>query len=183
MQTEEPKVITLLEAIDKPIRNLVVEMNRIGLRTVFSCCGFHYKDEEEEKSHADHAFIIFKDPNCEAVMENFLRFTNAAHHYGWKIDRYGQNQWVIRYEIAPERRKFWSSHPETKKSLHDYELPAIAIYSLTKAVTGLDLPPISDYIEIVDGNQSYHDLGIAWQIEPKPSVVLHFQGVPCESHE
>ena len=55
----------VLEAIDRPIRPLVIEFNRIGLKTKYSCCGFNYDGEEEPKTHTRHAYIFFYVPSTK----------------------------------------------------------------------------------------------------------------------
>jgi hypothetical protein len=41
---------SVLDSIDRPIRSMVIELNRIGMETTFSCCGYTYDNQEERKS-------------------------------------------------------------------------------------------------------------------------------------
>jgi hypothetical protein len=177
---------TVLESIDRPIRALVINLNRIGLSTIFSCCGFNYagQENEEDKSHSPHPFVIFKDPNTWPKIDNFMRFTRSAFQVGWTINRYSTSSWIIRYERGERKRQrwandsendgFWEKLPGKDYGLHDYELSSIAIYSLNKAIIDNNIPTINDEVELVDGNQTYHDLGIHWEIQPRPSAILKF---------
>lgn len=164
----------VIDAIDRPIRDLVLNINRIGLKTVFSCCGFTYPDEEEPKSHSQDAFIIIKDPHDGKAFYNFLEFTSYAFQCNWKVMRYHINQWVIRFEPAKEQKEYWS-----KPSLHDYELYSIAIYKLNESIKKME--SYSDEFTIIDGNASYHEMGIHWQIKPKNPVTVSIGGSNGES--
>lgn len=165
--------ISLLESIDKPIRDLVVNINRIGLQTVFSCCGFTYPDEEETKSHAIHPYVIFKDPHIERTVVNFFDLTGNAFRLGWQTQRYHTNQWKLFFEEKKENSQFYQNLPGKNYSLHGYELKSIAIWRLNDIVKQIE--SYSDEAILVDGNQWYHDLGIHWQIQPKPPMKIPFR--------
>jgi hypothetical protein len=165
--------ISLLESIDKPIRDLVVNINRIGLQTVFSCCGFTYPDEEETKSHAIHPYVIFKDPHSEKTVVNFFDLAGNAFRLGWQTQRYHTNQWKLFFEEKKENSQFYQKLPGKSYSLHDYELKSIAIWRLNDIVRQME--SYANEATITDGNQFYHDLGIHWQIEAKPPMTITFK--------
>src|SRR5690348_7142416 len=73
----------VVDSIDRPIRGLVFQINRLGIPTVFSCCGFNYHNEEEIKSHADNAYIQFTAPRDHPLLTNLLNFIDAALSQGW----------------------------------------------------------------------------------------------------
>jgi hypothetical protein len=60
----------VLGCIDRPIRPLIIQMNRIGIFTAFSCCGYSYDGEEEPKSHLDNPNVLFVPPAFEEIYPN-----------------------------------------------------------------------------------------------------------------
>jgi hypothetical protein len=172
---------TVLDSIDRPIRDLVINFNRIGLPTVFSCCGFPYPDEEEPKSHAKYSFVNFLIENAMGSMKNFFDLAEIAPRYGWNLIYYGNNRgstqpagtipgiWQIFY--AGTNFDFYRKKDGQGYGIHDYEQAAIAIHNLDKALAQF---PGKSSAKIVDGNGVYHELGIHWQIDPKPDHILTF---------
>lgn len=53
---------SVMDCIDRPIRPLILQMNRVGVFTAFSCCGYSYDGEEEPKSHLENPNVIFVPP-------------------------------------------------------------------------------------------------------------------------
>jgi hypothetical protein len=72
--TQDNEELDVLTSIDKPIRDLIININRIGIQTIFSCCGFSYKDEGD-KNHCVTSYVLFEDPNKD-TLENFLQFVD-----------------------------------------------------------------------------------------------------------
>lgn len=168
----------VLDAIDRPIRDLVIHINRIGLPTVFSCCGYPYPDEEEPKSHAyKNAYVIFKKPTCGKSYAAFDALTYRAFKNGWSVGRYSDD-WRIDLKLdksgSPSGGFYIQDEQDRDSySLHDYEMLSLGIWNMTEALK--DIESISDEVRVVDGNRTYHKLGIDWQIKPKPDVILQFK--------
>ncbi len=92
---------TVLDCIDRPIRNLVIQLHRIGLYTKFSCCGFSYDNEEEPKSHATKSFVVIH-PMLNSkyyVQDNMTSFINlgiASTLTGWNLTPYNAHgEWHL----------------------------------------------------------------------------------------
>jgi len=162
---------TVLDCIDRPIRKLVLEIHRIGLKTKFSCCGFPYNNEEEPKTHAKRPFIvihpIFRGVPKEAalgVAVNFQKFASIAVINNWVIRCYNSiGEWHLIYGHN-NAGDFY--HPKDEDiGIHNYEQSLIAIQGLTKAIK--DIPTmVSNYL-IIDGNTDYDKMTNGeWQVQP-----------------
>jgi hypothetical protein len=161
---------TVFESIDKPIRNLVYHMNRIGLKTRFSCCGFPYLNEEEPKSHYKGAYVMFYTPNPEQY-QIFFDFMNTARMLGWTTFLLNPNEWSIR-----KRRDLPEDYykpDEIEYAIHDYEGIAIAIQSLEFYIK--KLPTANKDFSIIDGNKEVKEFSEYWQIEPKQDKKFHVE--------
>jgi len=156
---------TILESIDRPIRPLVIELNRIGLKTKFSCCGFPYdnEDEEEPKSHTlNQAYVHFFTPTDEIGIQNFFLLSTFAIENCWRLNAINHSCWHLfcNNPIA----NLYEKNDKIEMAAHDYEFMVIAIHLLTKQLKSL--PSTSDKIIIEDGNKKYTDI-VEWQIKPK----------------
>ncbi len=177
--------LSVIEAIDRPIRDLVLHINRIGLQTVFSCCGYPYPDEEEPKSHAyKNAYVIFKKPDDTQKFAMFDALTYHAQATNWSVSRY-HHHWRIDLKldkVGNPTRAYYIQDEEDKEtySLHDYELLSIGIWNLTQKVK--ELPTYQEEVRIVDGNKLYHELGIDWQITPKPDAIITYEERKNDEH-
>jgi hypothetical protein len=159
---------TVWDSIDRPIRPLIYELNRIGLKTKFSCCGFSYVGEEEPKSHARYPFVVFSVN--EKSITSLFKVIDLTMQCGWSIIPYFKSQdWHISYSHVHNTERFYN---DGTNSIHAYETPLIMIARLTEKMSSL--PSIDGPIFIEDGNAhpSYGFLGGEWQVEPKPSVQL-----------
>src|SRR5574337_1162308 len=92
----KPEGWTVWDSIDRPIRELVYHMNSIGLKTIFSCCGFPYPGEEEPKSHAQDAYVLFYVYDLSWTVEKLSVFGELVKKYNWYLGYQGGNQWNIR---------------------------------------------------------------------------------------
>ena len=167
----------VLSSIDRPIRPLVVELNRIGLKTMFSCCGFPYEGEEEPKSHSKFPFIVLLHPLENLVdrgraVSAFFYLGKIVESYGWTLYPYCSIRWYLSGErIVKGDDSFYRKEAE-EKSIHDYERSLISIKDLTNQLKAI--PSIEDKIEIVDGNSIAYPkvLGGEWQVKPKNTSVI-----------
>lgn len=158
---------TVWDCIDRPIRPLVYELNRIGLKTHFSCCGFQYDNEEEPKSHGRAAFVVF-ETGTEHSQRIFFTVASIVMANRWSLmPYYSINRWHIHYDDTKEQEVMYG-----KDGIHNYEGKLLAICRLTEALS--KLPTVTGNIVIDDGNAnpSYNMLGGEWQVKPKPSVIL-----------
>lgn len=179
---------TVLDCIDRPIRPLVIQLNRIGLKTRFSCCGFPYNGEEEPKTHAKAPFVVLEriidlqqtEVDAMSVRRTCYFFILARHveYSRWTLEPYGNGQWWlgIKDDNLGES-KFYRQEEGDEPGVHDYESALIAIQSLTRKL--MNIPSFGSSFTIEDGNRHYNKLtGGEWQIEPKESVTI---GEPLET--
>jgi len=159
---------SVLDSIDRPIRPLVLEMNRIGLRTRFCCCGYSYVGEEEPKSHSPNTYVLFEGPDLENPEETaiFFRFANVVKNAGWNLcyetgEPFGE--WCV---WTNRRGSEWTGKDGLKETVHHYEGRIIAIDHLVGRVK--KLPTFKPEFTVVDGNHTrikYHK--DEWIVKPK----------------
>ena len=152
---------TIWDSIDRPMRPLIFELNRVGLATKFCCCGFSYDGEEEPKTHAKMTFVVLCPINPLAV-NAFFSLAKAAAAFGWMFTPYSQSgEWHLHHKHSDD---FYDRKPD-QVGIHDYEIPLIKILQLTNCIK--DWPALKDEFVIVDGNTHYEALGGEWQVKPK----------------
>lgn len=171
---------TVWDSIDRPIRPLIYELHRIGLKTKFSCCGFNYDGEEEPKNHHKKlSYVFIYTPTNGKIAEKFFQLTTLAQQCGWNMTYFNSNIWHM--NVSNSLPNLYSTKEEEPDvAIHDHETQVLAIHHLTKRIsneigtyTGLEGEINIDEIEIVDGNKAYQDAGIdEWQVKPKRSVAL-----------
>lgn len=160
----------IIDVIDRPIRPLILEMNRIGLNTRFSCCGFSYRDEEEPKSHSEWPFILFKFNDqhideCPQAVKNFMIFAKWASHTGWtfRMEHPAEGEWGI--VLHTQNDCGWKSS-DNLKPIHEPERKITAIQNLTNVLT--ELPSVFDGVfELTDGNNERLERNPEWLVIPK----------------
>jgi hypothetical protein len=159
------------DSIDRPIRPLIWELNRIGLQTKFCCCGFNYDGEEEPKTHAKQPFVVLRDPGRTADANKTLTpiraFFNAvqiAFNQGWETTPYGgSGEWHMHF--CPSDGSFYAQESRIA-GVHDYETSLLRMQRLTEVLQML--PSVAEKFSIVDGNRGYAELtGGEWQVQPK----------------
>jgi hypothetical protein len=163
----------VIESIDKPIRQLVLEINRIGLKTLFSCCGFNYPNEEEPKSHGEHPYVFFRGPETEFEKDSFFKFCYIAKNVGWGIMlatiEDDHVEWMVYYDRG---NSFWKN-TGSLQPLHAYETFLVGIDLLTKKVVS-SFPygfERENTFKIEDGNKTrLHYEG--WLIQPKVDSIV-----------
>lgn len=157
----------IIDIIDRPIRNLVLEINRIGLQTNFSCCGFSYRDEEEPKSHSKWPFVLFKEPDVTSkqIIENFFLLAKYAVNLGWKfgLENAYEEEWGICYLRSSNCG--WKSEDGLNDAIHDHELKITAIHNLTKYI--IKIPTLNWEFTIKDANEKRIDKYNEWLVVPK----------------
>lgn len=167
---EDAEKKTVLESIDRPIRNLIYHMNRIGLRTRFSCCGFNYEDEEEPKSHDIVTYIQFYEPP-EELYKIFFRFVKDAGTNGWAIRYFGAGLWILNRDnpIPNEYKK----DDGMINAIHDYEHQVISITGLERTI--INYPTYKSPFTIVDGNKGAKEKMPEWQVKPKLDIEITYE--------
>lgn len=160
---------TVWNSIDKPMRRLIFEMNRVGLMTKFCCFGFDYGEDDEPKSHANpHAYVMFwvtkrGIPVVELLKnqfhDNFLEKELQMHRFHDTL-----------HLIIKESRNLSGSdfYQGGSNAIHKYEFYTLMVRALTLFLQDL---PGSDVVEIVDGNSLYSEVEF-WQIDPKPNFKI-----------
>lgn len=163
-------------SIDRPIRPLIWELNRVGLSTKWCCCGFNYRDEEEPKTHAKNPFVVLKPivgpkgPTRSKGIAAFFALAKVSTMCGWMLRPYHQNgEWHMMFKRPEE--SFYQESEDGLDGVHNYESSLIAIQSLVKHVR---LWPASDEkFVIFDGNTGYNEITNGeWQVDPKKEVTF-----------
>lgn len=158
----------ILDYIDRPIRPLIIELNRVGLKTKFCCCGFPYKGEEVKKTHARQPFIVFHAPRTVKALNAFFSLANIVAQSYWTLRPYGNDEWHL---MGQSKESEFYRHDGDEVGLHDYEMALIHIQSLTMVVK--KWPTAEEKFAIIDGNTGYDKLTDGeWQIKPvKESII------------
>jgi hypothetical protein len=164
----------VLNSIDRPILPLVLELNRIGLQTTFSCCGYSYRGEEEPKSHSKWTNVLFYITNNDAFIA--LKEILKKIRY-WDIilnTTSGNNeQCLILQTPAP----IWNNCDNLTEAIHNYEVKLINIKNLTELLK--NIPTAVKQSIIRDGNEGranyYKD---EWPIVPKQPVTIVWEKEP-----
>ncbi len=164
----------VLDSIDRPIRPLVLEFNRIGLPTVFSCCGYTYDNEEEPKSHGTASYIQFypPKPGDSIATTNFFKLASVSRKLGWILESIGEIKWIIRFRPPTGADEEWGGTPDDP-AIHDYEHRALAINRLQKW-TNSTLNTVNWQFALEDGNRVYHEKFEIeqWQVQPKKTTKI-----------
>ena len=160
----------VLDSIDRPIRPLVMELNRIGLVTVFSCCGFTYKNQEEPKSHQEGwPYVLFLvDKKNNQVVKNFFRLAEIAPNFGWFIHIQENG---VEWSISNRNQDIWMKCDNLDEPIHQYELKLICIRKITEAIQ--NIPSLNDAFMLRDGNElRTAKYGEEWIVEPKQPMEI-----------
>ena len=83
----ETKYTKLEDHIDEPIKRSVALMNLYGIETLFSCCGYEYKNPKVSKSHIfRNPQILFKAnaPNLEKAA-TLIHYDVFLNNNSWRI--------------------------------------------------------------------------------------------------
>lgn len=158
------------DSIDRPIQPLVWELNRVGLPTKFSCCGFTYQGEEEPKTHAKKPFVVFFSPQFAPKeiqnfsLGSFFSLAGMVAQTGWELRPYSKREWHLMFKSGNDN-EFYQEAGELP-GIHSYETKLLHIQRLAKALQGF--PSVDEKFSIVDGNSSYAELtNNEWQVKPK----------------
>ena len=83
--------------IDRPIRPLIYQLNRIGLLTHYSCCGFFYRGDKD-KDHNYMPYVLFSIEATEKGTESFEELcTLLSCNPFWKLFSKVEDRWMIEY--------------------------------------------------------------------------------------
>ena len=146
---------TSLESmIDSPLREPVALLNLLGCRTIWSCCGFHYRGEPKGKSHmlGNTQILIHCDPRSfEVVTRLFDNHEAFAGYPKWRalIDskpfQGAALSLVFGFPVSKED-DWWNPN-----SPHAHEGPAGAIQHLTNALWAMESQMV-DEVVVTDQN-------------------------------
>jgi len=157
------------ESIDRPIRPLIYELHRVGLRTRFSCCGYHYEGEasDEPKSHTQFPFFFLEEPDLSDPRRvgAFFEVSKAAYGLGWRVMMANSVEWGFQAVNVGVMDNEWSRHDGLPESIHHYESRLWTIRRLTDALR--KMPTVDEEIEVVDGNVYREEADGEWMVKPK----------------
>ena len=164
------------ESIDRPIRPLIYQMHRIGLRSRYCCCGFPYDKEEEPKSHSLDTYVQFYTPTKREEVVSFFTLCDVANQCGWRVELTFPGVWTVRYQQPEMMQNYWDKG-NFERGIHSYELNLIHINKLTKNLE--KIPSKVKEITIIDGNGDIKEKwGIdEWQVEPKQNHFINVEDV------
>ena len=161
----------VLNSIDRPMRPLIIELNRIGIDTLFCCCGYSYEGEEEPKSHQPTPDIIFVHPKEDYY---FSRFVYLAKAVGWAITLMSES--LGEYSAHYINSAFWVKSDNLTEAVHDYEWKLIGIVNLVQTLKLVPSAPGREKEFVLHdlGNKKRREgiWGEEWLIKPKkPSTI------------
>lgn len=175
---------SIWDSIDRPIRPLVFELNRIGMQTKFSCCGFTYEgeDQDDPKTHwikSNKAYVHFFAFNTDECKKNFQILKTIIE--ACKCDIYlFVNVWNL--NISFDNTENWYNKPDgIPESIHQYEMAALKISNLVYNIKN-SIPTINDPVTIIDGNNYYTKIP-HWQIKPKLNHIISVEQYYKENTE
>jgi len=170
---------TIWDSIDRPIRPLVYHLNRIGLKTKFSCCGFNYDGEEEPKSHhAKLTYVHIFEPTTyqgKVSLDYLQGLSKAIDHdnefLSCGVTIFGNKAFKI-YHLWCKNAypDLYKKEDGLEKSIHDYEGQVLCMQLF---VDNLEKLPTDEKItEIIDGNKEYNEKFSDWQVKAKQTIAM-----------
>lgn len=154
---------TVWNSIDKPLRRLIFEMNRVGFITKFSCFGMPYGEDDEPKTHANNCYIHFYVTEDSFDVLNKLTAQKELTRY---IKLYNFMDVMVLQFIDSLPEDYYDNSDGI--SIHKYEQYVISITSITYFLQEL---PGKDEVTIYDGNAMYSNIEL-WQIDAKPNFTI-----------
>jgi len=157
----------LEDQIDLPIKKCIAMLNLLGLRTLWSCCGFDYKGQPKWKDHThDNAYISI-DFNSGINNLNELLFIRSKS--GWSLsigDVSCKEAWLLE---APSvfGEEMWNK----RDSIHFHERSNISIKNLETVLLGM-AELMLDKVTITDENLTMKDIFEYWQHEPAKDWII-----------
>lgn len=159
----------LKNMLDKPMVEPVAYLNLLGCRTLWSCCGYHYKGETEGKSHmlGNTQILMVADAHSfEVVIRLFNENPQMAVFPKWSalLDVKPLQGSILNLRFAfrvSDADNWWNP-----KSAHFHEGPVLAIDALVRGLRSME-SDMKDEIILVDQNaiMKAHTQGL-WDFEP-----------------
>jgi hypothetical protein len=119
--------MTLKDDIDLPLVNTIAYLNLLGVKTLWCCCGYNYKDQPTHKSHQLGQVNI----SMEA--------SELAATMGVRLISWNPNLFLKYQLVAPSLRSFIifcdiiKFHPNwNETSMHYHEFPSQIINGIEK---------------------------------------------------
>ena len=167
--------MSLLDALDKPMVEPVALLNLLECRTLWSCCGYHYQDEPEGKSHMlgnTQILMVADHRSFEIVNRLFNENPEFCAYPKWSalLDVKPRQGAVMNLMFGfPVRKEECWFNPN---SAHFHEGPVLAIASLCDALRKLE-GEMLDEITLVDQNavMKARTRGL-WDFEPSENWVI-----------
>jgi hypothetical protein len=158
---------TVRDHIDAPILKTVAGLSLLGFKTHFSCCGFDYKGQSENKSHMmgqPYVFLDYQQLTDVDIESNRLKcyLSDIAINSGWQFKSV-MGCYINLYSVDDRP----DCHPWKKvSSVHFYEAPLMAIQRLNHCLKYFEPLMKQDSVVIVDGNRFQKSKSSYWQYEP-----------------
>lgn len=100
-----------LNEIDEPIRDIILQLNKLGYKTTFSCAGYNYPGhiaDEIGKNYklVPQPYIVFK-----SSLKNARKLAEVLE-YGWTIELSHYNTYFLNYSCEEFNHIDGSVYPE-----------------------------------------------------------------------
>ena len=155
----------LEDQIDVPIKKCVAMINLLGLKTLWSCCGFDYRGQPKFKDHGDaHIYINFNDGINKINELLFIRSKS-----GWSLSIADVSCTEAWHLEAPSvfGDEMWSK----KDSIHFHESSNISIKNLETVLVDMKELMLEEVV-LMDENSTMKELFEYWQHEPAEDWVI-----------
>lgn len=121
----------LKDLIDWPIVDTVAYLNILGFKTIWSCCGYNYPNDDGKCHQMGQTYFIIDIDNDDNILKSMLLNLLEERPEVWQlICRKTPNFNKTRYDlhfIFPSQNKSW-----TYGTKHFYEIPAVEIFNLNE---------------------------------------------------
>jgi hypothetical protein len=157
---------TVRDHIDAPILKTVAGLSLLGFKTHYSCCGFDYKGQSENKSHMTgkpYVFLDYPQLMAQDTEANKLKcyLSDISIFTGWSFKDVNRVYVDFFHEDGRPNGHPWKN----TSSVHFYEDPVIAIARLNNFL-GVFVNIMKDETTIKDGNSFLKEKISYWQYEP-----------------
>ena len=157
----------LEDQIDAPIKKCIAMLNLLGLKTLWSCCGFDYRGQPKFKDHAYGNAHIFIDFNSGIKNINELLFIRSKSGWSLSVANVSCTEaWLLE---APS--VFGSEMWNNKDSIHYHESSNISIKNLETFLVGME-ELMLEKVVLADENTVMKELFEYWQHEPAEDWVI-----------
>jgi hypothetical protein len=148
--------MTLNNDIDAPLVNTIAYLNLLGVSTLWSCCGYNYKEQPTHKAHQLGQIQIS------------MAATDLSSAVGVRIIQTNPG-WLLKHQlVAPDKRAFivfcdiLKMHPNwNETSVHYHEYPSQMILGMEHCLYMLK-PSFKDEVILTDTNHLAKQVNPYW---------------------